>query len=601
MNEKQTNVAAASDDEILGAVRRRLAGVEPLVPSPQTWRPDESRTERAARTSIRTPARLGGLISLGVIAALLVVIVGAGLGARNGSTGRATPVPGPLTTLVYELAAANGAQPTAADLDTTVQIIRDRLATLGAAQLVVTAQPPNQVSISVSGAVDLVALGALVGQSGHLEFVLLPPETYGSCSPQYVPGATALPAVGDAIDPALPVQFTGDQLDRARSAAADDTAISGQWVVGFAFKDAAAAEFATWTAAHVNDYFAIVLDGKVLEVPYILNSITDGVVEIGGDFTEASAQRLATILKYGQLPFPLQLVSTSVATPPPSADALASSIVAPTVATPSDLPSSGRTLGDPKAPVTLDVWVDFRCTACEEFQVTTMPQPISNYVRPGKLKIAYHDFVVIDGHDGSTASRDAASAALCAADQGKFWAYQDWLLANQSPSEAPGAFSLDRLTELARRADLDMTSFETCLTSGRHNADVLAESKQVPSSAVGVPSFFIDGAAAGVASSGSVSTYADLSAAIDAALAKAAADSPSSTPTAAPTLMIYVVTSADKSLADIAARFGVPLAQLEMANPLIENYNIILPGMTINIPPPDWLPTAAPPSQSGMP
>ncbi len=600
MNEKQTNVAAASDDEILGAVRRRLAGVEPLVPSPQAWRPDESRTDRAARTSIRTPARLGGLLSLGVIAALVVVIVGAGLGARNGSTGRATPVPGPLTTLVYELAPANGAQPTAADLDTTVQIISDRLATLGAAQLVVTAQPPNQVSISVPGAVDLVALRELVDQSGHLEFVLLPPETYGSYSQQYVPGATALPAVGDAIDPALPAQFTGDQLDPARSVAAKDTSL-GQWVVGFAFKDAAAAEFATWTAAHVNDYFAIVLDGKVLEVPYVLNSIADGAGEIGGDFTEASAQRLATVLKYGQLPFPLQLVSTSVATPPPSADALASSIVTPTVATPSDLPSSGRTLGDPKAPVTLDVWVDFRCAACEEFQVTTMPQLISNYVRPGELKIAYHDFVVIDGNDGTTASRDAASAALCAADQGKFWAYQDWLLANQSPSEAPGAFSLDRLTELARRADVDMTSFDTCLKSGRHYADVLAESKQVPSSAVGVPSFFIDGAVAGVASSGSVSTYADLSAAIDAALAKAAAASPSTTPTAAPTLMIYVVTSADKSLADIAARFGVPLAQFEMANPLIENYNIILPGMTINIPPPGWLPTAAPPSQSDLP
>ena len=197
-------------------------------------------------------------------------------------------------------------------------------------------------------------------------------------------------------------------------------------------------------------------------------------------------------------------------------------IVAPKVITPSDLPTNGRTIGNPNAPVTLNVWVDYRCTVCLDFATVTMPKLLQNYVRSGELKINYHDLLVIDSVTSGTESRDAANASRCAADQGKFWAYQDWLFANQSPSESNGAFTLDRLTEMANRAGLDMTKFKTCLTSGQHNAEVLAESNA--STAVGVPAFQVNGIDV-------TGIYADLAAAIDAALAKTA--SPSTLPAAA--------------------------------------------------------------------
>jgi len=253
--------------------------------------------------------------------------------------------------------------------------------------------------------------------------------------------------------------------------------------------------------------------------------------------------------------------------------------------------------------VTLDVWVDFRCTACEDFNVETLPQLIANYVRPAKLKIVYHDLLVIDSQDGTTESRDAADAALCAADQGKFWAYQDWLFANQSPTEKPGAFTLDRLTELAQRAGLDMTAFEPCLTSGKHNAEIVAESQLAPSSLIGVPSFFVNGTALGPGAGGGVSTYADVAAAIDAALPKTAASS--APPVAAGTFLVYTVSSKDKSLSGIAGKFGISLAQLELANPLStfasHNYDIIYAGMTIYIPWQTWVPTPPVPSLTTSP
>lgn len=48
--------------------------------------------------------------------------------------------------------------------------------------------------------------------------------------------------------------------------------------------------------------FAIVLDGQVLSAPTMEGRILDGNAQISGDFTEATANSLATSLRYGSLP-----------------------------------------------------------------------------------------------------------------------------------------------------------------------------------------------------------------------------------------------------------------------------------------------------------
>jgi protein-disulfide isomerase len=95
-------------------------------------------------------------------------------------------------------------------------------------------------------------------------------------------------------------------------------------------------------------------------------------------------------------------------------------ISSPTVTTPADLTSSGRTLGAAAAPVTLDIWNDYQCPLCKVFAQSVLPKLVDHYVRPGKVQIVYHDLLVIDGNVGGTESADAANAARCAADQGKF-------------------------------------------------------------------------------------------------------------------------------------------------------------------------------------
>jgi protein-disulfide isomerase len=53
------------------------------------------------------------------------------------------------------------------------------------------------------------------------------------------------------------------------------------------------------------------------------------------------------------------------------------------------IPQSGNTLGDPKAPVTLQYFGDLECPICREFTLGALPPLIQKYVRAGKLKIEY--------------------------------------------------------------------------------------------------------------------------------------------------------------------------------------------------------------------
>jgi len=191
--------------------------------------------------------------------------------------------------------------------------------------------------------------------------------------------------------------------------------------------------------------------------------------------------------------------------------------LAPGVVTQGSIPSSGRTLGNAGAPVTVDLYGDFRCSACFDFTTGGTEQSlVSNYVATGKAKLVWHDFLTIDGNDGTTASRDAANAAWCAADQGKFWTMHDWLYANQSPTEAASAFTLARLSDIGKAAGLDMTKFQPCLTGGTHNGDIATEMSSLPSDAGGTPAIYVNKKLVGV--SGAVATYAELQTAIDGAL-----------------------------------------------------------------------------------
>jgi protein-disulfide isomerase len=130
----------------------------------------------------------------------------------------------------------------------------------------------------------------------------------------------------------------------------------------------------------------------------------------------------------------------------------------------------GRSVGDPAAPVVIDVWSDFQCPSCQKFAKETEPLLRARYLRDGTARLVYHDFSFL-GQE----SVDAAIAARVAEAQGvSFWEYHDLLFANQG-LENSGAFSRGRLADVAVALGLDRARFEAALSDPQYAAAVRAE------------------------------------------------------------------------------------------------------------------------------
>jgi preprotein translocase subunit SecD len=215
--------------------------------------------------------------------------------------------------ITYEALPANGQAPDSGAMQEIRTIMENRVNSTGTTEAIVQTEQSNEVRVEVPGQVDAQAVADLVGQTGDLEFVLLPEAQYGKNG---TAGTLSPPLAGTTIDPSLldangKGQFSGGQLDPQGISWAFDTQKGSGYLVNFAFKSPYGDQFGTWSGAHISDYFAIVLDGKVVEVPFIQSAITGGKGQISGSFTIDSAKQLATVLQYGALPYPVVEIQRS--------------------------------------------------------------------------------------------------------------------------------------------------------------------------------------------------------------------------------------------------------------------------------------------------
>ncbi len=87
-----------------------------------------------------------------------------------------------------------------------------------------------------------------------------------------------------------------------------------EWVVTLELGGDARGDFAEISRNLVGteEQFAIVLDGQVISAPTMEGVITDGNAQISGNFTETTANQLATSLKFGSLPISFDDDATTV-------------------------------------------------------------------------------------------------------------------------------------------------------------------------------------------------------------------------------------------------------------------------------------------------
>ena len=145
----------------------------------------------------------------------------------------------------------------------------------------------------------------------------------------------------------------------------------------------------------------------------------------------------------------------------------------------------GPALGSMSAPVTLVEFADFQCSFCKKFWADTLPKLKAAYVKPGQVQIIYRHFAILGKF-----SEQAAMAADCAGEQGKFWEYHDQLFANQGGL----AFTQSKLEQYGRALGLTAANFNRCLTSEKYRKKVEGETAVAASLGVrGTPTFFVNG------------------------------------------------------------------------------------------------------------
>lgn len=156
-------------------------------------------------------------------------------------------------------------------------------------------------------------------------------------------------------------------------------------------------------------------------------------------------------------------------------------------------PVDMNSIGNPNAPVRVDVWEDFQCPACQYYSQGIEPLIIKNYVETGKVYYTYHFSIGISKYaPGNNESQHAANAAMCAGDQGKFWEYHDVVYANWK-GENIGGFADNRLVAFAQYLGLNMDEFNSCFESDKY-ADFVAEDYQAgqDKGGQGTPAIFVN-------------------------------------------------------------------------------------------------------------
>jgi len=145
-------------------------------------------------------------------------------------------------------------------------------------------------------------------------------------------------------------------------------------------------------------------------------------------------------------------------------------------------------LGNPSAPITLVEFGDYQCFFCNKFFHETEDELFKNYVNTGKVKVIFKDFTII-GPD----SVNAAHAAHCASDQGKFWEYHDKLY-TQWTGENNGWASVENLHTFANELGLNEKEFATCMNESKYAELIQASNADAKTLELGgTPGFFVIG------------------------------------------------------------------------------------------------------------
>lgn len=140
------------------------------------------------------------------------------------------------------------------------------------------------------------------------------------------------------------------------------------------------------------------------------------------------------------------------------------------------LPGNGPKLGNGT-----ETLIEFGCFTCPYTKIAQ--KPLKEFLALHReLTLEFRAFPI----PTHPYSKEAAEAAFCAKDQGKFWNYSDLLFANQDK------LNESELFVLAQQISLNMTKFTSCYSSGKY-VDLVNKDIQDGNNAgvYGTPTYFL--------------------------------------------------------------------------------------------------------------
>lgn len=148
--------------------------------------------------------------------------------------------------------------------------------------------------------------------------------------------------------------------------------------------------------------------------------------------------------------------------------------------------ASGKIFGPPDAPITIVEFSDFECPSCAKSQLI-LKKLIEQF--PGLIQIQFRQFPL----SMHTHAMEASKFSECAAEQGKFWFYQELLFQERASwSRDPDVATLFRA--YANAGKLNRAQYERCLKDPKIAGGIEKDRELGLSLQVGsTPTFFING------------------------------------------------------------------------------------------------------------
>lgn len=149
--------------------------------------------------------------------------------------------------------------------------------------------------------------------------------------------------------------------------------------------------------------------------------------------------------------------------------------------------ANGVRVGAADAKVTMDLWVDYSCPHCQEFEATNNAT-LATLVASGKLAVIYHNIRIVTDYGTEAGS---ASACLAVHDPNAWPGFNAALYANHS-AQTDGWTTTDFTTFAASNGGGDAT--QKCVAGGDYKSWITASTEASAKAGVtGTPTMFLDG------------------------------------------------------------------------------------------------------------